>query len=390
MSYEKNESPNYITNHGTKEAHESKEVETPYVMGYGTKKGGKEVETPYVMGYGTKKGGKEVETPYVMSYEKNQRPNYITNYGAKEAHESKEVDAPYILGYISARDTKEPKEVEAPYITGYISAQGTKEPKEVEAPYITAYISTQTAKEKVGTKCKHHKHVNPPSFDTKHSQEPTSKGHEHHHMHTHSSSPMDHNGASWQGFFTFDYLHKGMIMPLNFPNQEHSPFLPKDVADSIPFSTPQLPQLLQLLSIPQGSRDANNMAYALEQYEMKPINWETKLCATSLESMTDFVTKIIGAGVRFNILSTTHPITSTSITQNYILKEPKEVLASKMVFCHPLAYPYAVFFCHHFEKDTKFFKVRLRGENGDKVEAMAVCPMDTSDWVPNHNIFGLL
>ncbi|KAL6270138.1 hypothetical protein ACE6H2_027049 [Prunus campanulata] len=103
------------------------------------------------------------------------------------------------------------------------------------------------------------------------------------------------------------------------------------------------------------------MADALEQCEMKPITGETKFCAISLESMIEFVTKIIGSGVSFNILSTTHPTTSIAITQNYtILEEPKEVLASKMGFCHPMAYPYAVFFCHNFDKDTKFFKLEAK------------------------------
>ncbi|KAL6270136.1 hypothetical protein ACE6H2_027047 [Prunus campanulata] len=378
----------YITSYGTKEAR--KEAETPYITQYNSGHNSKEAEVSYITSYGTKEDTKEAEMPYIMSYEtktgtKEVETPYVMSYGTKE------VEVPYITGYISAQAKKESKEVETPYITWYISAQGKKESKEVETPYITAYNSAQAAKEKAITKCKQHKHVNPPSFDTKNSQKPPLKGHEHHHMHTHSSSPMDHNEAFKIGFFTFNDLYKGKIMPLNFPKQEHSRFLPKEVADSIPFSMPQLPHLLQLFSIPQGSRDAKHMADALEQCEMKAITGETKFCATSLESMIEFVTKIIGSGVSFNILSTTHPTTSTAITQSYtILEEPKEVLASKMVFCHPMAYPYAVFFCHNFEKDTKFFKVSLEGENEDKVEAMAVCHMDTSDWDPNHSLFGLL
>ncbi|VVA15115.1 PREDICTED: BURP [Prunus dulcis] len=392
----------YPTSYGTKEGR--KEAETPYINQYNSGYVSKEVEVSYITNYGTKEDTKEAETPYITQYNsghssKEAEVTYITNYGTKE--DTKETETPYKMSYETKKGTKEvetpyvmsygTKEVETPYITGYSSAQGNKESKEIETPYITGFISAQAAKEKTGTKCKHHKHVNPPSSDTKNSQEPPLKGHEHHHMHTHSSSPMDHNEAFKIGFFTFDDLYKGKIMPLNFPKQEHSRFLPKEVADSIPFAMQQLPHLLQLFSIPQGSLDAKHMAYALEQCEMKPITGETKFCATSLESMIEFVTKIIGSGVSFNILSTTHPTTSTAITQSYtILEKPNEVLASKMVFCHPIAYPYAVFFCHNFERDTKFFKVSLEGVNGDKVEAMAVCHMDTSDWDPNHSLFGLL
>ncbi|KAB2635689.1 BURP domain-containing protein 11-like [Pyrus ussuriensis x Pyrus communis] len=350
----------YIMSYATKEG--KKEVETPYAMSYATKGSKKAVETPYAMNYATKERKEEVETPYTMSYAtKEAGTPYITGYRTKEAetpytmsYATKEAESPYIMGYRT-------KEAETPYTMSYATKEGKKE---VETPYKMSYGTEEVEPS--------HEHV-------------------HIHMHPQSQPHMDHNEASKQGFFTFDDLHCGMRMPLHFPNQEHSRFLPKEVADSIPFSTPHIPQIRQLFSIPQGSQEAKNVAYALEQCEMKPIKGETKFCATSLESMTNFVTKIIGSGVRFNILSTEHPTTSTSITQSYtILEEPKQVLASKMVFCHPLAYPYAVFFCHHFEKDTKFFKVKLGGENGDKVQAVAVCHMDTSDWDPAHSLFALL
>ncbi|CAN6544109.1 unnamed protein product [Malus baccata var. baccata] len=331
--------PNYITNYGDKQG----------IIGNGATKSMKEVEDlpNYITNYGGRKGAM---TPYTMSY------------ATKE-----EVETPYTMSYA----TKE--EVQTPYTMNYATKESKKE---VKTPYTMSYA----AKEEVETQISYGTEEVEPSHE-----------HVHIHMHPQSQPHMDHNEASKQGFFTFDDLHCGMRMPLHFPNQEHSRFLPKEVADSIPFSTPHIPQIRQLFSIPQGSQEAKNVAYALEQCEMKPITGETKFCATSLESMTNFVTKIIGSGVRFNILSTEHPTTSTSITQSYtILEEPKQVLASKMVFCHPLAYPYAVFFCHHFEKDTKFFKVRLGGENGDKVQAVAVCHMDTSDWDPAHDLFALL
>ncbi|XP_050365334.1 BURP domain-containing protein BNM2A-like [Argentina anserina] len=417
----------------------TKEVEAPYITGYKSAqdtKVTKDVESPYITGYisaqGTK-ATKEVDAPYITGYRSAQGTKvtkeveapYITGYiSAQGTKVTKEVEAPYITGYISAQGTKATKEVDAPYITRYRSAQGTKGhkgsrsslhnrihfrtrhqghkggrsalhnraqkgTKEVDAPYITGYISKQDTKN-----CEHRKQVHPPSQNVvsgMESESPMGRHHHHDHMHSHSSSPMDHTEALKQGFFTFEDFYKGNTLPLNFPKQEHSRFLPKETADSIPFSTSQLPHLLQLFSTPRDSRDGKHMAWTLDQCELKPIKGETKFCATSLESMMDFVQQIIGSGVNFNILSTTHPETSTAITQKYtILDEPKQVLASKMVFCHPVPYPYAVFFCHHFENDTKFFKVSLGGENGDKVEAVAVCHMDTSDWDPDHDLFRLL
>ncbi|XP_004300988.1 PREDICTED: BURP domain-containing protein 9-like [Fragaria vesca subsp. vesca] len=379
----------YITQDGTKEGTlESTDVEAPYITGYISAQGTKKVEAPYLTGYNSAqgtKGKKEVEAPYITGYisaqdTKEVEAPYLAGYNSAQGTKGKrEVEAPYITGYISAQGTKN---VEAPYLVGYNSAQGTKSKKEVEAPYITGYISAHGAKN-----CGHQKHVHPPSQN---GAKESPMEHQHH-DHAHSSSPMDHTEALKQGLFTFEDFYKGNALPLNFPKQEHSRFLPKETADSIPFSTSQLPHLLQLFSTPRDSREAKHMAWTLDQCELKPIKGETKFCATSLESMTEFIQKIIGSGISFNILSTTLPETSTSITQKYtILEEPKQVIASKMVFCHPVPYPYAVFFCHHFEKDTKFFKVSLRGENGDKIEAVAVCHMDTSDWDPNHGLFRLL
>ncbi|PRQ23665.1 putative BURP domain-containing protein [Rosa chinensis] len=374
----------YMTNYGARESVEAVEVREPYMTNYGVRESAVEESEPSMTNYGATESVKEAEKPYMTNYgarksvkEVKAREPYMTNYGATES--VKEAEEPYMTNYgnkeasyITQYGNKEDiKETEASYITQY----GDKEAettyinqygnKETEASYITQY-GKQGGENKV--------------------QKPVPSAHEHHdHMHAHSSSR---NEAHEQGFFTLVDFHKGSTMPLNFPNQDHSPFLPKKTADSLPFSTSQLPHLLQLFSIPRDSRDSKHMAYTLDQCEQKPIKGETKFCATSLESMNDFVHKIIGSGIKFNILSTTHPSTSTSITQKYtILEEPKQVIASKMVFCHPVPYPYAVFFCHHFESDTRFFQVSLGGENGDKVEAVAVCHMDTSDWDSKLSLF---
>ncbi|WJX42416.1 hypothetical protein P8452_29654 [Trifolium repens] len=42
------------------------------------------------------------------------------------------------------------------------------------------------------------------------------------------------------------------------------------------------------------------------------------------------------------------------------------------------------------ESENRVYKVLLGGENGDKVEAMVVCHMDTSQWAPSHVSFQVL
>ncbi|XVE94061.1 hypothetical protein REPUB_Repub01dG0247900 [Reevesia pubescens] len=160
------------------------------------------------------------------------------------------------------------------------------------------------------------------------------------------------------GLFTVDELHNnfhaGKKQQILFPNKDPatSPFLPKKVADSIPFSSSKLPEILQLFSIPPGSSLAKSMGDTLQKCEYAPGKGETKTCATSLESMVDFV-----------------------------LEAPKEIKSFRKVACHPMPYPYAVFFCHYDEdsSETRVFKVSMVGENTkDRVDAAAVCHMDSA------------
>jgi hypothetical protein len=250
------------------------------------------------------------------------------------------------------------KEMDQPYIAGY---NKNKKEQKKEPNYIAAYGDGEDSKETVMI-------------------------HEDH-MATKPLSHMDHLAALKTGYFTMDDLVEGNIMPIHFPIQKISQFLPREEADSIPFSIPQLPNLLQLFSIPIDSPNARAMEDTLLNCEAAPMKGETKLCATSLESMLDFVHSIMDSWAGLNVLTTTHPTMSKALTQNYnILRISKEIYAPKWVACHPLPYPYKVFFCHFVEK-SKIFKVSLGGEDGHKVEAVAVCHLDTSDWNPDHIIF---
>ena len=214
------------------------------------------------------------------------------------------------------------------------------------------------------------------------------------HVHSHSSSNMDHMDPSLMVFFFIEDLRVGKRMTIYFPKRDPSSsphFLPREEADSIPFSLQELPNLLQIFSFSQGSTQAKAMEDTLRQCETKPIKGETKFCATSLESMLGFTQAIFGINTKFKVLSTTHFTESTARLQNYtILENPQEISAPKIVSCHTMPYPYAIFYCHYQESESKVFKVLLDGENEEKVEAVAVCHMDTSRWSPEHVSFRVL
>ncbi|KAM1233300.1 hypothetical protein ACFX2J_003019 [Malus domestica] len=178
---------------------------------------------------------------------------------------------------------------------------------------------------------------------------------------------MHHMDHSLMIFFTLKDLKLGKTMAIYFPkrNLSKSPhLLPRVEADLFPFSSKQLHYLLQVFSFSQDSPQAKAMEDTLRH------------------SSSDWI-----------ILSVlcTHLTNSSTHFQNYtILEEPKEVLAPKMMACHTMPYPYAVFYCHSQERLNKVYKVSLGGEDGDRVDAVAVCHLDTSQWSPNHASFQVL
>ncbi|KAI3441311.1 BURP domain-containing protein [Psidium guajava] len=217
------------------------------------------------------------------------------------------------------------------------------------------------------------------------------------HAHGHGMSHMDHLMMDPQSmiFFTLDDLKPGKTMPIYFPKRDPSSsprFLPREEAESIPFSSGALPHLLDRFSFSTDSPQAKAMEDTLKHCETKPVKGETKSCATSLESMLDFVHGILGGkSPRFRAISTSHLIGSSTRFQNFTIQEaPRGVPASKMVACHTLPYPYAVFYCHSQESENKVFEVVLAGENGDRVKAVAVCHLDTSQWNRDHPSFRVL
>lgn len=211
------------------------------------------------------------------------------------------------------------------------------------------------------------------------------------HHHNHMSHNID---PSLMVFFTLKDLKVGKIMQIYFPKRDPStsPKLwSKEKAESLPFSSSQLSYLLKFFSFSQDSPQAMAMENTLRECESKPIKGEVKLCATSFESMVEFTQNVIGSKSEIQGYATLHKTKSSVTLQNYTIVEIlTEILAPKMVACHTVPYPYAVFYCHGQESDNRVYRVSLVGENGDKVEAMAVCHMDTSQWAPSHVSFQVL
>ncbi|GLT96938.1 hypothetical protein SLE2022_145290 [Rubroshorea leprosula] len=228
-------------------------------------------------------------------------------------------------------------------------------------------------------------------YDHQQLQQPTSSALDCHH----SASHNDHMDLSMNIFFRVDDLKAGKTMPIWFPSVDKTsaspPLLSREEADSVPFSSKQLPYLLDLFSFPKDSPQAEAMEYTLRQCEHEPMKGETKSCPTSLESMLDFARSVFGSHVHYKVLTTIFEKGALVPVQNYtISQEPQAIHTQKILGCHKMPYPYAVFYCHSQESDNRLYEVSLVGENGSKVKAPVMCHMDTSQWDPDHIAFRLI
>ncbi|KAL8107102.1 hypothetical protein AgCh_023770 [Apium graveolens] len=163
-------------------------------------------------------------------------------------------------------------------------------------------------------------------------------------------------------------------------------FLPRNVADSIPFSSNKLPEILSRFSVKQNTLESETMKNTIDECEAPGVKGgeKEKYCATSLENMIDFTTSKLGKKV--NAAST--EFEKESEVQKYRIVGLK-VLGQKAVICHKTNYAYAVFYCHN-TNNVKAYSVSLVGNDGTKAKAAAICHTDTSSWNPKHMAFHLL
>ncbi|KAK4774576.1 hypothetical protein SAY86_009511 [Trapa natans] len=214
-----------------------------------------------------------------------------------------------------------------------------------------------------------------------------------HHMHDHDSNTDD---PSVHIFFNLEDLMVGKRMLLYFPHKtdpSRTPrLLPREEAESIPFTSTKLSSILSFFSFPDDSRQARAMANTLHQCELEPIKGELKFCATSMEEMLDRTHQIFATESR--ALATTYISMkkTAKALQNYtVLETPKQIEARRMIGCHTMPYPYAVYYCHiQLQSETRLFQVALGGAEVDRIDALAACHMDTSRWDRDHVSFKVL
>ncbi|KAI9095370.1 hypothetical protein K1719_026404 [Acacia pycnantha] len=190
-------------------------------------------------------------------------------------------------------------------------------------------------------------------------------------------------------FFLENDLKSGHKMNVLFTKSSNqASFLPHDVVKSIPFSSTKMTEILNNFAVKPGSIKAEVIKNTIKVCEESAIKGEDKYCATSLESMLDFITSKLGKDVE--ALSTKVMMKKETKKQEYtITNRVKKVGETKVVVCHKLNYVYAVFYCHKIEK-TVAYTVLLEGADGSSVKAVSVCHRDTSAWRLKHLAFQML
>ncbi|KAE8687053.1 hypothetical protein F3Y22_tig00111025pilonHSYRG00057 [Hibiscus syriacus] len=179
-------------------------------------------------------------------------------------------------------------------------------------------------------------------------------------------------------------IQVGKTIPVSFPYiKDLSPyqFLSREKTHHIPFSSKAISELHRFFSVFPGSKQAMEIEQTLKFCERDPPAGEATACLTSFESLTDYARGIIGSDSDIRIVRSSLISSSTPTLQNYTIMESKERLTGKVIPCHAEPYPYAVYYCHfQVNTDNKLFMVSLRGENGDWVDAVFLCHMDSSPW----------
>ncbi|PWA69682.1 BURP domain-containing protein [Artemisia annua] len=208
-----------------------------------------------------------------------------------------------------------------------------------------------------------------------------------------------HVGESDATIFGYDarkdllFLEKDMIqgheMNLQFAKTvtPSSNFFPRKVAEMIPFSLKNLPQLYTRFSIKPETVESESMKTTISRCEEAGEKGEKKFCATSLEAMVDFIISKLGK----KVMTISTDVKSNKVTplQKYTFEGSKKVATDKYIVCHKQKYPYPVYYCHR-AASTRVYSVSLVGEDGTKGRAVAICHKNASKLYPKDLVFKVL
>ncbi|KAG0503482.1 hypothetical protein HPP92_003554 [Vanilla planifolia] len=193
-------------------------------------------------------------------------------------------------------------------------------------------------------------------------------------------------------FFLREDLRPGKEMTVGFTTTPGlaASFLPRSTADAIPFSSHGLPLARTRLGVAPGTEKAEAMQRTVEECEEPAAEGEKKLCVTSVEGMVDFATGSLGT--RKVVAMATEG--GDGVLRTYSVLAARKVASAGgkgVVSCHAEEYAYAVFLCHG-TRTAEVYEVEMAAVDGSakKVNAVAVCHVNTGAWNPKYLAFKVL
>jgi len=181
-------------------------------------------------------------------------------------------------------------------------------------------------------------------------------------------------------FFVENDLSLGKKMNVHFLKSTNmAPFLPREMLAQLSFTEAKFPEILQTFNLSATSQEATILKETLKYCEDdKPGD----KCCTSLETMIDFATSVVGQSVK--AISTN---IDRDMNMQYKVQGIKKMpVGQQAVTCHKVPFPCAVFYCQKVEKMSVFIAT-LVGTDGSTINAPAVCDEDTSTWDQGSWIF---
>ncbi|XP_037450766.1 BURP domain-containing protein 4-like [Triticum dicoccoides] len=147
---------------------------------------------------------------------------------------------------------------------------------------------------------------------------------------------------------------------------------------STPLESKYLPTILSYFKLPHGSMKAKQVADTLHSCGKPADKVEPHMCFSSREAMARFATRELGVSGARVAITRIHGHENPS--SMYVVEHITQ-LNSNLVPCHPMDFPYEVFYCHR-PKLVQSLRVQLKDLKDDmsRVTTIAMCHMNTSDW----------
>ncbi|CAN6466193.1 unnamed protein product [Victoria cruziana] len=187
-------------------------------------------------------------------------------------------------------------------------------------------------------------------------------------------------------FFRETTLVSGNRIPVPDIRDKMPPrsFLPRAIADKLPFSSRRLPELIRTLN---ASSLQVAMARTMADCERPAVKDETKRCVTSIEGMAEFAESVLGKTAR--VSTTANTLGFGRMVEVGKVEGRNGGRMTRSVSCHQSLFPYLVYYCHAVPR-VKVYDVEVMVDGKKANQAVAICHLDTTQWSAGHAAFKAL